>query len=75
MLRSFQTEAELAKNNLGKKINSQNSLPIPRPPANASRLDRLLVDFYREHARVRSHAVFVKSGSSARWDLFDSPLF
>ncbi|CAJ0942812.1 unnamed protein product, partial [Mesorhabditis belari] len=47
-----QTEAELAKHNLGKKISSSNGLPIPRLPTAPSRLDRLIVDFHREHARI-----------------------
>ncbi|KAI6240066.1 hypothetical protein M3Y99_00491000 [Aphelenchoides fujianensis] len=46
------TEAELAKHNLGKKISSSNTLPIPRLPPAPSRIDRLVVDFFREHARV-----------------------
>ncbi|CAD5220984.1 unnamed protein product [Bursaphelenchus xylophilus] len=46
------TEAELAKHNLGKKISSANNLPIPRLPPAPSRVDRLVVDFFREHARV-----------------------
>jgi hypothetical protein len=46
------TEAELAKRHLGKRISSANQLPIPRLPLNPSRLDRLLVDYFREHARV-----------------------
>lgn len=47
-----QTEAELARHNLGKKISSSNSMPIPRLPTAPSRVDRLIVDFFREHARI-----------------------
>lgn len=47
-----QTEAELARHNLGKKISSSNGLPIPRLPMSPSRVDRLIVDFFREHARI-----------------------
>ncbi|XP_003381420.1 conserved hypothetical protein [Trichinella spiralis] len=46
------TEAELARHNLGKKINSSNNIPIPRLPVAPSRIDRMLVDYFREHARV-----------------------
>lgn len=46
------TEAELARHNLGKKISSANTLPIPRLPPAPSRIDRLVVDYFREHARV-----------------------
>ncbi|CAD6195946.1 unnamed protein product [Caenorhabditis auriculariae] len=47
-----QTEAELARHHLGKKISSSNGLPIPRLPTAPSRVDRLIVDFFREHARI-----------------------
>ncbi|CAG9535298.1 unnamed protein product [Cercopithifilaria johnstoni] len=46
------TEAELARHNLGKKISSTNNMPIPRLVQVPSRIDRLIVDFFREHARV-----------------------
>ncbi len=46
------TEAELARHNLGRKISSANAIPIPRLPTAPSRLDRMVVDFFREHARV-----------------------
>ncbi|VDO27165.1 unnamed protein product [Onchocerca flexuosa] len=46
------TEAELARHNLGKKISSTNNMPIPRLVQIPSRIDRLIVDFFREHARV-----------------------
>lgn len=47
-----QTEAELARHNLGKRISSSNGMPIPRLPTAPSRVDRLVVDFFREHARL-----------------------
>jgi hypothetical protein len=46
------TEAELVKPNLGLGISSSNQLQIPRLPPTPTRIDRLIVDFFREHARV-----------------------
>ncbi|XP_064595252.1 uncharacterized protein LOC135461901 [Liolophura sinensis] len=46
------TEAELARQNPAKKITSNNTLPIPRLPPNPSRVDRLIIDSFREHARI-----------------------
>ena len=46
------TEASLARQNPGKKISSSNSLPIPRLPPNPTRVDKLVIDSLREHARV-----------------------
>ena len=46
------TEASLARQNPGKKISSSNSLPIPRLPPSPTRVDKLVIDSLREHARV-----------------------
>uniref|UniRef100_A0A0N5BPG3 Protein kinase domain-containing protein n=1 Tax=Strongyloides papillosus TaxID=174720 RepID=A0A0N5BPG3_STREA len=46
------TEAELARHNLGKKISSANTIQIPRLPLAPLKVDRLIVDYFREHARV-----------------------
>jgi hypothetical protein len=46
------TEAELARQNPGKMISSDNSRPLPSLPSNPSRVDRLIVDSMREHSKV-----------------------
>jgi len=58
-----QTEAELARQNPGKMVSSTNSVVIPRLPVNPSRIDRLIVESYREHANVSFSMALVIANS------------
>lgn len=42
----------MARHNPGKKLSSANSITVPRLPPSPTRVDRLVVDQLREHARV-----------------------
>ncbi|XP_033624536.1 uncharacterized protein LOC117287980 [Asterias rubens] len=46
------TEVELARMNPGRRISSANTIQTPQLPDNPTSLDRLIVDFYKEHSRV-----------------------
>lgn len=43
----------MARQHPGKEVTSDNTMSVPMMPPNPSRIDRLVVDVLREHARVR----------------------
>ena len=49
---NLQIESELIQTFVGQKISSANNIPIQRVPQNASKVDRIITDMYREHAKV-----------------------
>ena len=59
----FQTEVELARMNPGRRISSANTIQTPQLPDNPTSLDRLIVDFYKEHSRVRNTISFLIQGN------------
>ena|SRR6218665_598778 len=48
----------MARQHPGKVVNSDNTLPVPQMPPNPSRIDRLIVEVLREHARVSYFFMF-----------------
>lgn len=48
----LQIESELALSFAGQKISSANNIPIQRLPPNATKVDRIITDMFREHAKV-----------------------